>query len=80
MENMKKEPKYTRPHNLLEAVGIDFKSLSEEERAMKKLLIEEYKKCGKSLLIEAKRWRENHPETTLGDAIRVLYKELEEEK
>lgn len=77
---MEEEPKYTRPENLLEALGIDFKGLSEEERAMKTLLIEEYKKRGKSLGVEVKRQRENHPETTLGDAIRVLYKKLEEEK
>ena len=79
--NMSEEgPKYTRPENLLESLGINFKSLSEEERAMKTLLIEEYKKRGKSLGVEVKKWREDHPETTLGDAIRILYKELEKEK
>ena len=78
MKNMEKEPKYTRPENLLESLGINFKGLSEDERAMQKLLIEEYKKHQKSLLNEVKRWREDHPEATLGDSIRALYKELEE--
>ena len=33
-----------RPKNLLEALGFDFKGLSEDERAMQQLLVEEYKK------------------------------------
>lgn len=74
------EPKYTRPKNLIESLGINFKGLNEEERAMQKLLVEEYKKQQKSLLEEVRRWRKNHPEATLSDAIRVLYRELEEEK
>jgi len=77
---MGKEPKYIRPENLLEALGLDVKSLSEEEREMKKLLVEAYKKRQKNVLTEVRRWRENHPEATLGDSIRALYKELEEEK
>jgi hypothetical protein len=80
MKNMEKEPKYTRPDDLLKAMGIDFKSLSEEERAMKTLLVEEYKKRQKNLLTEVKRWREDHPEATLGDSIRALYEELEGEE
>ena len=77
---MEKEPKNIRPDNLLEAIGIDFKGLSDEERAMKTLLIEEYKKQQRSLLTEVKRWREEHPEATLGDSICGLYKELEEKE
>lgn len=77
---MEKEPKYTRPENLLEALGIDFKGLSKEERAMKTLLIEEYKKRKKSLGVAVKKWREDNTEATLGDSICALYKELEEEK
>ncbi len=72
-----KEPQYIRPENLLESFGIDFKGLNEEERVMKKLLIEEYKKRQKNLLIEIKRWQEEHPKATLNDSIYSLYKELE---
>lgn len=75
---MKKESEYTRPDNLLEAVGINFKDLSQEERAMKELLVEEYKKNKTSVVAELRRWRNDHPEATLGDSIRALYKELEE--
>lgn len=74
---MEEESKYTRPDNLLDALGIHFKGLSEEERVMKTLLIEEYKKHQKYLGIEVKKWREEHPDATLGDSIRALYKELE---
>lgn len=77
---MEKEPKNIRPDNLLEAIGIDFKGLSEEAREMKKLLVDAYKKHQKSLLIEVRKWREDHPEATLEDSIRALYQELEEEK
>lgn len=79
MKNMDKESKYTRPENLLESLGINFKGLSEEEREMKKLLMEEYEKRQKNLLTEVKTWREDHPEVTLGDSIRALYEELEKE-
>lgn len=78
MKDMKKEP-IIRPDNLLEAIGIDFRGLSEDERAMQKLLVEEYKKRQKSLMIEVKKWREEHPEATLGDSIRALYEKLEKE-
>ena len=47
--------------------------LDEEERAMKEILIEEYKKQGKGLLIEVRKIREAAPEKSLGDAIRILY-------
>ena len=79
MKNMEKEPKYTRPENLLKSLGINFSGLSEDERAMQKLLVEEYKKQQKNLLTEVKKWREDHPEATLGDSIRALYEELEKE-
>lgn len=77
---MEKESKNIRPDNLLEAMGIDFKGLSEEERTMKTLLVEEYKKRQKGFLIEMKKWREEHPDATLGDSIRALYEELEKEE
>lgn len=70
---MEKEPKYTRPENLLESLGINFKGLNEEERVMQKLLVEEYKKQQKSLLEEVRRWRNSHPEATLNDSIHALY-------
>jgi len=76
---MNKESKNIRPDNLLEALGINFKGLNEEERAMKELLIEEYKKKGKSLLVELKKWREEHPDATLSDSIRALYEKLDKE-
>lgn len=76
---MEREPKYTRPENLLVAMGIDFEGLSEEEGQMEKLLVEEYRKRQKNLLVEIKKWREDHPEATLGDSIRALYKEIGEE-
>ena len=77
---MEKEPKYTRPENLLESLGgVDFKRLDEEERTMQKLLVEKYKKSHKNLLTEVQKWREDHPEATLGDSIRALYTEIEEE-
>jgi hypothetical protein len=77
---MENEPKYTRPENLLKAFGIDFKGLTEEERAMKSLLIEQFRKSQKSLGVEVKKWREAHPEATLGDSIRALYPEIEREE
>ena len=69
---------FTRSENFLEDIGIDYKGLSEEERAMKKLLLEEYKKKGKGLLIEVRKLRDENPIVTLGEAIRALYK-IEEE-
>ena len=76
---MEEKPQYTRPENLLESLDIDYRGLSEEERAMKGLLIEEYKKRKKGLLVEVRKWRENHPEETLSDSIRALYQEIEKE-
>ena len=76
---MEEKPQYTRPENLLESLDIDYRGLSEEERAMKGLLIEEYKKRKKGLLVEVRKWRENHPEATLSDSIRALYQEIEKE-
>jgi hypothetical protein len=76
---MENEKQYTRPENLLKALGIDFKGPNEEEQIMKKLLAEEYKKRKRSLIDAIRQWRESHPEATLGDAIRSLYKEIEDE-
>ncbi|MDD4902814.1 MAG: hypothetical protein PHE24_06835 [Patescibacteria group bacterium] len=52
--------------------------LDDEEKQMQELLREEYKKQGRNWVSEAKAWREKNPRTTLGDAIRALYAELEE--
>lgn len=75
-----RESKYTRPANVLESLGVDVKGLSEEEREMQTLLVEEYKKTQKNLLTSVKKWREAHLKATFGDAIRALFKELDEEK
>lgn len=81
MENIEeKAPKYKRPENLLKALGIPHESPGPEEREMQKLLLEEYKKKGKKLVEELKRWREDNPKASLGEAIRSLYKEIEEER
>ena len=68
-------PEDLRPENLLEAIGINFKGLDDDERAMQKLLLEEYKKKGKFLVDEIRRWRELNPKATLGEAIRALFEE-----
>lgn len=77
---MEKEPKFTRPEKLLESSGKYFKGLSDEEREMQKLLVEEYKKRQMNFLDEVRRWRKDHSEATLGDAIRGLYEQFEKEK
>jgi hypothetical protein len=64
-----------RPENLLEAIGIDFRGLNDEERAMQGLLVEEYKKKGRNLIREIKEWREKNPQATLGEAIRALFEQ-----
>ena len=74
---MGKKEQYTRPENLLEALGIDYKALTEDERTMQKLLVERYKEEGKSFIDEIKKWRESNPDSSFGDAIQALYKELE---
>lgn len=71
------EGEFTRPKDFLEAIGIDYAGLSEEERAMKKLLLEEFKKAKRSLGLEVREWRAKNPASSLGDAIRALY-EIEE--
>ena len=76
---MGEEQRYTRPENLLQSLGIDFRGLTEEEREMKKLLVEKYKKHQKNLINEIKKWREAHLEATLGDSIQALYQEAGEE-
>ena len=76
---MEKESKNIRPDNLLKALGLDFEGLSEDERAMRTLLSEEYKKQQRNLMVEVKKWREAHPEATFGDSIRALYGELGKE-
>ena len=71
---------FTRPENLLEALGINFKKLTEEERTMQTLLLEAYKKNGKILFTEVKNWRENNPNSSLSNAIRSLYQKMENEE
>ena len=44
---------------------------------MQKLLVERYKTEGKSFVNEVKKWRENNPEKSLGEAIKDLYEALE---
>lgn len=76
MDN-KSEKIYTRPKNLLEALDIDVKSLTEEERIMQKLLVEKYKTDGKSFVDEIKKWREVNTDKSYADAIKALYEQLE---
>lgn len=64
-----------RPENFLGAIGIDFRDLDDEERAMKGLLIEQYTKEARSLVREIKEWREKNPKATLGEAIRALFEQ-----
>ena len=76
---MKNNPKegYGRPADLLKSVGIDYKGLSEEERAMQKLLLEDYKRRGIVFVDEVKKWREANPQSSFNDAVKALYNELE---
>lgn len=62
-----------RPENFLGAIGIDFRGLDDEERAMKGLLVEQYAKEGRNLVGEIKEWREKNPTATLGEAVRALF-------
>lgn len=73
-------PQYTRPENLLGALGIEFKGLSDEERTMQQLLREEYKKRQLNMLTEVQKWRADHPDATFGESVRALYERLEDEK
>ena len=68
---------YTRPPDLLKALDIDIKPLTEDELAMQKLLVEKYKADGKSFVVEVKKWREVNPDKSFGDAIRTLYEQFE---
>lgn len=64
-----------RPDNLVEAMGIHgAQTLTEEERTMQGMLREEYKEKNRPLIEALKAYREAHPEASLGDAIRALYK------
>lgn len=63
-----------RPDNLLDALGLKgYEGLSDEERAMKDMLVGHFKERGKTWLGEVKRWRQEHPAATYNDAIRALY-------
>lgn len=71
---------FLRPSNLLEAFGLPSgPKLTEEEIEMRKLLSEEYRNRKTSLVEEARKWRMLHPDATFRDAIRALYKKIEEE-
>ncbi len=71
---------FIRPENLAQAIfGVE-RVFDNEEMEMKKLLIEEYRKDGRNLLGEVRKWRAEHgEEVPLGKVIRALY-EIEEEK
>ena len=57
-----------------------YKELSEDERAMQKLILESYQKEGKVYMKEVQRVRETNPKMSLGEAVRKLYEEIEEEQ
>lgn len=53
--------------------GGETNGLSEDERAMQRLLVEEYRKQGKVYLDEIRAWREKNPKATMNEAIRALF-------
>lgn len=71
--------KFDRKREEIQKRREEEKQLTEEEREMKSLLSEEYKNRKTSLFDEGRRWQASHPDATLGDSIRALYKEIEEE-
>jgi len=72
--------KFIRPDSLLEALGIggNFTPLTKDERAAQSLIVEEHKKRGEVYLNQVKRYRESHPDSSLGEVVRALYKEIGE--
>jgi hypothetical protein len=64
----------SRPDNLVKALfGIDYKGLTEDERTMQKLLIERFKKSGRSVGREIMNWRKAHSDGSYGDAVRAIF-------
>jgi len=77
MANQNEKP-FIRPDKLWEAFGLGGgESLDDDTRAMQRLLVEEYKKRGIALLDEIKKHREANPDTSLADAIKFLFNNLE---
>ena len=56
------------------------KGLSEDERAMQRLILEVYQKEGKVYMKEVQRVREADPKMPLGEAVRKFYEEIEGEQ
>ncbi len=72
---------YLRPDNLLEAIGLKgIKGLTEDERAMQRLILEVYLKEGKVYLKEVQRVRATEPKMPLGEVVKKLYEEIEKEQ
>lgn len=64
-----------RVNDLVEAItGEKHQVLNDEQREMMHLLSEEYKKKGRNLLVEIKKWREENPSATFAEAVVTLYK------
>lgn len=57
-----------------------YKGLTEDERAMQRLIIEKYKKSGRVYMEEAQRVREADPKMPLGEVVKKLYEEIEAEQ
>ncbi len=60
--------------------GEGHKGLSEDERAMQRLILDEYKKDGRVYLKEVQRIRESDSKMPLGEVVKKLYEEIEEEQ
>lgn len=60
--------------------GEGYKDLTEDERAMQRLILDEYKKERRVYMKEVQRVREADPKMSLGEAVKKLYEEIEEEQ
>ena len=56
------------------------KGLTEDERAIQRLILEVYQKEGKVYMKEVQRVRETNPKMSLGEAVKKLYEETEAEQ
>lgn len=54
--------------------GENYKGLTEDERAMQRLVLEEYKKDGRVYIKEVRRAREADPKMPLGEVIKNFTK------
>lgn len=64
------------PFEEFDALGLDEKYLEElnkNEQAIVRLLKKKYKKNGKILVDEIRKWREENPDASFGDAIYSLF-------